>query len=37
MYWFPIEKLENYEAHPKFFIKELGNIRENIKHIITEE
>jgi len=37
MYWLPIEKLDSYEAHPKFFIKELESIRGNIKHIITEE
>ncbi len=37
MYWLPIEKLENYEAHPKFFIEEVSKIGEHVKHIITNE
>ncbi|UUV16916.1 NUDIX domain-containing protein [Fusobacteria bacterium ZRK30] len=37
MYWLPIHELENYEAHPKFFIKELQKIEEHVKHIITNE
>lgn len=37
MCWLPIEKLETYEAHPKFFIKELQSIGENIKHIVTND
>ncbi|WP_028855752.1 NUDIX hydrolase [Psychrilyobacter atlanticus] len=37
MKWLPIEKLETYEAHPKFFIKELQSIGEHVKHITTKE
>ncbi|MCS5422823.1 MULTISPECIES: NUDIX hydrolase [Psychrilyobacter] len=37
MHWLPIEKLENYEAHPSFFAKEIQNIGEYVKHIVTKE
>lgn len=37
MHWLPINKLENYEAHPKFFIEELQKIKDHVKHIITKE
>lgn len=37
MCWLPINKLEDYEAHPKFFIEEIQKIENHVKHIITKE
>lgn len=35
MYWLPMDKLNEYEAYPKFFSEKLKKLKNEIEHIIT--
>ena len=35
MYWLPIDKLNEYRAHPTFFREKLKDLKNEIQHIIT--
>ena len=35
MCWLPIDKLDEYEAYPKFFAEKLKNLKPNPEHIVT--
>lgn len=37
MHWLPIDKLKDYTAYPSFFVDELLNRGNEIKHIVTHE
>ena len=37
MEWLPIDKLENYEAYPKFFREKLKNLKPYVEHIVTHQ
>ena len=35
MCWLPIDKLDEYEAYPKFFAEKLKNLKPHPEHIVT--
>ena len=37
MCWLPIDKLDNYEAYPKFFAEKLKNMKPYLEHIVTHQ